>query len=180
MQEGDHHVRISLGSLRGSFGVHSGSVRDSFGVRSGCVRGAFGVRSGSVRNPFGPRNGKRQSTIEANLPREAVNYESEMWVDKVQPKINDGLLLELRSDDIMISQQSFDCAVEEAANKYIPRGIQKSLAFHYFWRGDPIKFLFESGSKHFFQIQTLLLLDIFMSHNFQKSSPSVKQNQKHC
>ena len=70
-------------SVRGPFGVRAGSVRDPRGVRSGSVRGPlgvhpgsvrrpFGVRSGFVRGQFGPRNEKRQSTIAANLPREAV------------------------------------------------------------------------------------------------------------
>ena len=63
---------VRSGSVRGAYEVRSGSVRDQFGVCSGSVRGPFGVRSESVRNPFGPRNEKRQSTIGANLPREAV------------------------------------------------------------------------------------------------------------
>ena len=59
-------------SVRGLFRLRSGFVRDPFGVRSGSVRDPFGFCSASVRNPFGAQNEKRQSTIGANLPREAV------------------------------------------------------------------------------------------------------------
>ena len=51
----------------GPFGV----VRGPFGwPRSGSFRHPFGVHAESVRNLFGAGNEKRQSTIEANLPRD--------------------------------------------------------------------------------------------------------------
>ena len=72
------------GSMQGPCGVRlgsvrvRGSVRDPYGVRSGSVRRPFGVRSESVWDPFGARNKKRQSTIAANLPREAVKFQGKL------------------------------------------------------------------------------------------------------
>ena len=44
MQEGAHHRKVYLESVRGPFGIRLGSVRNPFGVRSGSVCANFGPK----------------------------------------------------------------------------------------------------------------------------------------